>query len=262
MANYAWHSAGLTDRGHVRRDNQDNFYISKDGRVFVVADGVGGYGGGATASRIAVETVDELWCQGKELNADELELWMRETVAEAGRRIISAAREDVALENMGTTIVMVVADKSGDLHIGHAGDSRAVLVRGSDLKMLTIDHSLVMEMHMRGQLTREQCRTNIYKHLITRCLGHDDFVELDYAKVEAQPGDRVVLASDGLSDEMREEEIGAVISKCTTPQEVCQKLMEIVLQRGARDNTTILTLVRAPMCIDSNSESKNGVTAS
>lgn len=247
MANYAWHSAGLTDRGRVRIDNQDNFYINKDGRVFVVADGVGGYGGGATASRIAVETVDELWCHGCDLAADELEAWMRETVAEAGRRIISAAREDVALENMGTTIVIVVVDKSGDLHIGHAGDSRAVLVRDAELTMLTIDHSVVMEMHMRGQLTREQCRTNIYKHLITRCLGHDDGVEIDYARLESKPGDCVVLASDGLSDEMCEEEIGVVISKCTNPHEVCQKLMEIVLQRGARDNTTILTIRRAPL---------------
>ncbi len=247
MANYAWHSAGLTERGHVRLDNQDNFFISKDGRVFVVADGVGGYGGGATASLIAVETIDELWCKGTDLQADEIESWMRETIAEAGRRIISAAREDASLENMGTTVVIVVVDQSGHLHIGHAGDSRAVLVRGSELKMLTIDHSVVMEMHMRGQLTREQCRTNIYKHLITRCLGHDDDVDIDYAKVEAQPGDCVVLASDGLSDEMSEDEIGEVICACISPQEVCQKLMEIVLQRGARDNTTILTIVRAPV---------------
>lgn len=247
MADFAWHSAGLTERGHVRRDNQDNFYISKDGRVFVVADGVGGYGGGATASRIAVETVDQLWCHGSELQADEIESWMRESVAEAGRRIMSAAREDVSLENMGTTIVIVVVDNSGNLHIGHAGDSRAVLVRGAELKMLTIDHSVVMEMHMRGQLTREQCRTNIYKHLITRCLGHDDDVDIDYAKVEAQPGDCIVLASDGLSDEMREDEIGEVVSKCISPHEVCRKLMEVVLQRGARDNTTILTIVRAPV---------------
>lgn len=247
MVNYAWQSAGLTDRGLVRRDNQDNFYIGKDGRIFVVADGVGGYGGGATASRLAVETLEEWWVHGAELDADQIESWMREVAAEASKRIMCAAKDDVTLDNMGTTIVIVVVDKEGDLHIGHAGDSRALLVRGEELKLLTIDHSVVMEMHMKGQLTREQCRTNIYKHLITRCLGHDEPVEIDYSKIEFLPGDRIVLASDGLSDEMTEEEIGALINGCSAPQEVCQRLMETVLKRGARDNTTIVALSRSPI---------------
>lgn len=246
MADFTWRSAGLTDRGLVRRDNQDNYFISKDGRVYVVADGVGGYNGGATASRIAVETIEELWSQGQYLPAEHIASWIRATVAEANRRIISKAQEDVSLDNMGTTIVIVVVDQAGDLHIGHAGDSRAVLVRNGEFNMLTIDHSVVMEMHMKGQLTAEQARMNMYKHLITRCLGHDEVVDVDYKKIEAKPGDCVVLASDGLSDEMREDEIGAVINSCTTPQEICQRLMQIVLQRGAHDNTTILTIVCEP----------------
>lgn len=246
MADFTWRSAGLTDRGLVRRDNQDNFFISKDGRVFVVADGVGGYNGGATASRLAVETVEELWHSGADLPGEQIASWMRQTVAEANRRIIGAAQEDVTLDNMSTTIVIAVVDKAGDLHVGHAGDSRAVLVRNGEFKMLTIDHSVVMEMQMKGQLTAEQARKNIYKHLITRCLGHDEDVDVDYRKIEAMAGDCVVLASDGLSDEMREEEIGAVINTCTNPQEICQKLMQIVLQRGAHDNTTILAIVCSP----------------
>ena len=245
MTKITWQSAGLTSRGLVRKDNQDSFHISKDGRAFVVADGVGGYGGGATASRLAVETVEECWDVGAALEAGDVETWMRETTAEANRRIIDTAQSDAALENMGTTIVLAVIDKGGHLHIGHAGDSRAVLVRDNQLKMLTIDHSMVMEMHMRGQITLEQLRNSIYKHLITRCLGHDEQVEIDYAKFDFLPGDCIVLASDGLSDEMAEEEISATVSGCIDPNVVCKKLMDTVLERGARDNTTIVAVTRA-----------------
>lgn len=245
MTKITWQSAGLTSRGLVRKDNQDSFHISKDGRAFVVADGVGGYGGGATASRLAVETVEERWDVGATLEAGDVETWMRETTSEANRRIIDVAQSDAALENMGTTIVLAVIDKGGHLHVGHAGDSRAVLVRDNQLKMLTIDHSMVMEMHMRGQITLEQLRNSIYKHLITRCLGHDEQVEIDYAKFDFLPGDCIVLASDGLSDEMAEEEISATISGCFDPNVVCKKLMDTVLERGARDNTTIVAVTRA-----------------
>ncbi|MGH9552335.1 MAG: PP2C family protein-serine/threonine phosphatase, partial [Terriglobales bacterium] len=124
------------------------------------------------------------------------------------------------------------------------GDSRIVLVRDGELKLLTIDHSIVMEMYLRGQLTREQCRESRYKHLITRCLGRDESGEIDYATLEAQPGDCVVLASDGLADEVTEEEIGSIVSKCDGPQDVCDKLLENVLKRGANDNTTIVAIVR------------------
>lgn len=253
MAKLAWQSAGLTSRGLVRKDNQDNYFISKDGRVFVVADGVGGYGGGETASRIAVETVEERWSLGVELESNDLEAWMRETAHEANRRIIDAAQKDVALENMGTTIVIVVVDKDGELHIGHAGDSRAVRVRNDEFKMLTIDHSMVMEMHMKGQLTLEQCRTNIYKHLITRCLGHDDPVEIDYSRFDFLPGDCVVLASDGLADEIPEDEICRLVQECADPGAVCKTLMDTVLERGAHDNTTIVAVVRSPKVVHTTS---------
>ncbi len=248
MSKYTWRSAGLSDRGLVRKDNQDSFYMSKDGRVFVVADGVGGYSGGAIASRIAVETVDEMWCRAENLSDEGIEQWMRDTANEANRRISSEQEKDPRMHCMGTTILIAVIGRNGMLHFGHAGDSRAVLVRGSELDLVTFDHSVVMEMHLHGQITREQCRTNIYRHLITRCLGHEESVDLDYVVIEPQPGDCFVLASDGLADEMKEEEIGAIVSKCKEPQAVCEKLLENVLKCGARDNTTIVTLVFEGNC--------------
>lgn len=243
MSTCTWRSAGLSHRGLVRRDNQDNFYMSIDGRVFVVADGVGGYSGGATASRIAVETVDARWNLFAHIEDKDIEQWMRDTVNEANKNIFSAAEADAELHNMGTTILIVVIGKNGNLHIGHAGDSRAVMVRGANLELLTIDHSVVMEMYLKGQLTREQARINPFKHLITRCLGHDEDLAIDYKVIEPQPGDCFVLASDGLADELVEEEIGELVGACNGPQSVCDRLLEKVLQRGARDNTTIVTFI-------------------
>lgn len=242
MSKYTWRSAGLTHRGKVRGDNQDNYHISSDGRLFVVADGVGGSYGGAMASRIAVETAEELWKSAGELTADKIEAWIRDTVNQANERIAKAAEEKEHLHNMGTTIVIVVVDESGVLHIGHVGDSRASLISSGENTTLTMDHSVVMEMHLRGQLTLEQCRTNPYRHLITRCLGHDEAVEVDYKTSPVQHGEWIVMATDGLADVILEEEIASMVNGCEDPQSACEKLLNEVLERGAPDNTTIIVV--------------------
>lgn len=246
-SNFAWRNAGLTHRGLVRRENQDCYFISPDGRVCVVADGVGGSDGGAMASRLAVETVEKRWLSAETLDDEGIETWMRETVAEANEQIRSAAEASTSLRNMGTTIVMMVIGEGGKVNIGHVGDSRAIRVRNSELGVLTKDHTLVMELHLRGQLTQEECRVNPYRHLITRCLGHDSDVELDYKAIDPQPGDWYVLASDGLSEVLREDEIGPIVEQCQDPQTVCDKLLERVLERNAPDNTTIVTVACDPV---------------
>lgn len=239
-----WRSAGLTDRGKVRSDNQDNFYISEDSRVFVVADGVGGSVGGALASKLAVETVEDKWNRSKKdgMPPSEIQAWMGAAVAEANQRMRDAACENKSLEGMGTTIVMAIIDDDGRLHVGHAGDSRASMVRDGKTKTLTIDHSVVMEMHIKGQLSLEQCRNNPYRHLITRCLGHDDEVEIDYGTHEVESGDYIVLASDGLADVMLEDDIGDLVDKCIDADMACDMLLQKVLMLGAPDNVTIVVV--------------------
>ncbi|MBX9952386.1 MAG: protein phosphatase 2C domain-containing protein [Candidatus Obscuribacterales bacterium] len=244
MVNLTWKSAGVTDVGLKRKDNQDNFYISEDGRCLVVCDGVGGETGGALASRLAVETVETLWLSEKPDMADvaAVEAWMRRAVAEANTSVKQAADASEDKKTMGTTIVMAVFGEEGLLHVAHAGDSRTTLVRDGKAEVLTVDHSVVMEMHLRGQLTLEQCAVNPYRNLITRCLGHEENVEVDYSTKQLQDKDWIILCTDGLSEVVKPDELGPTVSNHTDPQEACAELLQMVLDRNAPDNVTIIAV--------------------
>ncbi len=244
MVELTWKSAGLTDVGLKRQDNQDNFFISEDERCLVVCDGVGGETGGALASRLAVETVETLWLsEPPELDdIDAVEAWMKRAVGEANTSVKQAADASEDKKTMGTTIVMAVMGEQGILHIAHAGDSRTTLVRDGKAEVLTTDHSVVMEMHLRGQLTLDQCAVNPYRNLITRCLGHEENVEVDYSNKQLEPGDWIVLCTDGLSEVVKPDELGPTVSRHTVPSEACDELLKMVLERNAPDNVTIIAV--------------------
>lgn len=244
MSDMTWQSAGLTNRGLKRLDNQDNYFISADERFFVVADGVGGETGGALASRLTVETVETIYvATPPDLgNTEDMRAWMVKAVGEANVSVKQAADASTDKKGMGTTIVMAVLGDNGVLHVAHAGDSRVTLVRAKEAKVLTTDHSVVMEMHLRGQLTLEQCAVNPYRNLITRCLGHEDDVEVDYGQHNLENGDWFVLCSDGLSEVVKPPEIASIIGESDGCADACEKLLAAVLEGGAPDNVTIITV--------------------
>lgn len=246
MTQPVWQVAGLTDKGHKREENQDNFLISDDNHLAVVADGMGGVKGGALASHLVVRSLEESWKEDKpDLSTpDSVATWIETAVARANKAVIEAAQASNENKSMGTTVVVAVLDEQKQLHIAHVGDSRATLVRtsGEGGKRLTNDHSVVMEMHLRGQMTIEQCAQSPFKHLITRCLGHDEEVQADYQRMDVIAGDHIILASDGLSDVVSESEIQDIAGAKECPQEVCDILLETVLSRRAPDNVTIVTL--------------------
>jgi protein phosphatase len=138
----------------------------------------------------------------------------------------------------------VVAVQSDDnhLHIAHVGDSRAYLVREGKPVLLTQDHSVVQEMVRAGRLTEEQARINPYKNLITRCLGHDDKVEIDQTPVELKPEDWIVLCTDGLPTVLRDEQIGEVVEGVTEPESACDELVKHTIDGGAPDNVTVVAV--------------------
>ncbi len=264
MVNLTWKSAGITDVGLKRQDNQDNYHISEDERCLVVCDGVGGETGGALASRLAVETVETLWLsEPPDLSdAEAVEAWLRRAVGEANTSVKQAADASEDKKTMGTTIVMAVTGDDGILHVAHAGDSRTTLVREGKAEVLTTDHSVVMEMHLRGQLTLDQCAVNPYRNLITRCLGHEENVEVDYSQKELQNGDWIILCTDGLSEVVKPEELGPTVSQHTNPGEACDELLKMVLERNAPDNVTIIAVeykeveAQVPTAADSKAKSK------
>lgn len=239
-----WRAAAQTDAGCQRQRNEDSYFVSPDQRVFAVADGMGGAVGGAMASRLAVEAIENLWKSKPPPATDQQSIkeWLEEAVSAANRAVWVAAEEDASVRGMGTTVVVAVQSEENHMQIAHVGDSRAYLLREGKAVLLTNDHSVVHEMVRAGRLTEEQARINPYKNLITRCLGHDVQVEVDQTPLEVKENDYVVLCSDGLPTVLRDEEISAVLKKQQDPDGVCAELVQQTIDGGAPDNVTVVVI--------------------
>ncbi len=244
MTKLAWSVAAVTDRGLHRSENQDNYYISPDMRVFVVADGMGGLKGGARASKLAVDAVEAHWKENPPdfTDREAVQQWLVDAVANANQSVFTAASQDESVQNMGTTIVAGVQTEANTLQIAHVGDSRAYLIRDGKTIVLTQDHSVVMEMVLKGQLTPEQFKNSPFRHYLTRCVGHSGKVEIDRTPVELHPDDLIILSTDGLSAVLDEEQIFQESKEATNPKEVCDALLKSTLDGGAPDNVTILAV--------------------
>jgi protein phosphatase len=239
-----WRAAARTDAGCQRQRNEDNYFVSPDLRVFAVADGMGGAVGGAKASRLAVEAIEKR-CKATpppETNRQAIQKWLMETVYIANQTVWQEAEDDTAVRGMGTTLVVAVQSDENSMEIAHVGDSRAYLLRDGKPTLLTSDHSVVQEMVRAGRLTEEQARINPYKNLITRCLGHEEKVEIDHTPVNLKAKDWIVLCSDGLSTVLRDEQICDVVEKKHDPDHVCEELVKQTLDGGAPDNVTVVVI--------------------
>lgn len=227
---------GLSDAGKVRKNNEDSLLVGegRDTSLFVVADGIGGFEAGEVASSIAVETMRDL---GPGDSFDD-------TIQEANRRILSAARDEDKFSGMGTTVVAIRFAGTNDqpaAEVAHVGDSRAYLLRNGELKPLTEDHSLVAELVRSGDLTRAQAAEHPQKNLITRALGADDSVEVDTTRLPVEQGDRILLCSDGLTDMVPEDRISEVLSKPSKdPEAPSRLLLSEALEAGGTDNITLV----------------------
>lgn len=243
MSKLSWSLNAVTDVGLQREENQDSFFVSPDERVLVVADGLGGAAHGAMASKLAVDAVADLWRSNPPdpNNSESTRVWLLTAVRRANLSIIEWSGADPG-SRPGTTIVIVVHSDTGVLNIAHVGDSRAYLVRGKEARPLTIDHSVVMEMARKYQLSEEQAWANPYRNYLTKCLGHDPDVEIELSEGQSQDDDWLLLCSDGLNSVLRDTEIAEVVEQCRTPAQVCEELVENVLWHRAPDNVTIIAV--------------------
>lgn len=242
----SWLVAELTDRGTSpdRPQNEDAVRHMVHPRLAdrilaVVADGMGGAQGGTQASRIAVDTVCRRFVQdGARQDLDTL---LEEMGQEAHQRVASVANDDPALKGAGTTLVMAIVD--GDrFHMAHVGDSRAYLLRGSELTQLTEDHSLVRKLIESGQLTEEAAETDERRHILSQAVGRGSQITVEVgAAVRAQPGDRYLLCSDGLYSAIDEAQIGRALAREVAPR-VVDTLMQASLANQAEDNVTVQVL--------------------
>ncbi|MGX8698513.1 MAG: Stp1/IreP family PP2C-type Ser/Thr phosphatase [bacterium] len=238
---------GLTNRGNVRRQNQDAFFCEeRDGRaILLVCDGMGGAKAGNVASELAA-TVFETECR-KLLTADtpfaQLGELLPRFVSSANAAVYQLSRSGEALRGMGTTLVgaVVMEDKATVVNVG---DSRCYLISGSYIRQITRDHSVVQNMVDRGDITPAQARIHPNKNLITRAVGTLDRVESDIFTVLLKPGDYLLLCSDGLTNELTDEELLAEVNAADTVDGSCQRLLERTLRGPARDNVTAVLFRR------------------
>jgi protein phosphatase len=225
--------------GRVRTINEDSQLISTRIPLYAVADGMGGHQGGEVASAIAVRTLDEA------VTEPTLEALVA-GVELANRHIRSRASSDPSLRGMGTTLcaIVLLEDDAGEEEIGwvNVGDSRIYLFRDDELIQLSQDHNLVAELQRDGQITDDQAAVHPQRNIITRALGIDSKVLVDANTVLPYRGDRFLLCSDGLSDELGPDQIAATMRRLADPTDVADDLVRQANEHGGRDNVTCVVV--------------------
>ena len=234
---------GKTDVGMVRDTNQDAFKILALGQgagLALVCDGMGGAQGGDTASYIAkkviAETIQEKYCDT--MGSEAAKILVRESVLQANHAIYETARDDPELAGMGTTVVLALLYQN-HAYVAHVGDSRLYRYRNHQLVQLTRDHSYIQEMVDRGELSPDQARVHPDRNFITRAVGVQWDVEIDLHVLELEPGDRLLLCTDGLSSTCTDEQIGEVLSQ-NPLEESAEIRVRLANQGGGHDNITVV----------------------
>jgi protein phosphatase len=239
----------LSVPGRVYQENEDHFLadipnwvdrhtLEAKGRLFVVADGMGGHVAGRTASRLAVERVLQEYYSDP--SADILQSLAR-SVRIANAEIHRQAISNPALQGMGSTVVAAVV-RGGQLVVANVGDSRAYLLHGRSIGQITLDHSWVAESMRAGVITREEASQHPYRSVITRSLGSKREVEVDLFQKRIQRGDVLLLCSDGLHGLVGDGEMAEVAAQSRSSQEAVQRLVGMANQRGGPDNITAIVV--------------------
>jgi len=231
---------GASDVGQVRQANQDSMFLGT--AVFVVADGMGGHAGGEVASRLAVETMEAELGGG---DGPHRVLDLVTAVQAANDRVWAQSEQDPNLAGMGTTVVAIgLVEEGGEtrLAIVNVGDSRAYRLSEGNLDQISDDHSLVGELYREGRISAEEAQHHPQKNIVTRAVGIERFVDVDEFQVLPRTGDRYLLCSDGLTDEVDEAEIAEVLRTVDDPEEVAQRLVDRANANGGRDNITIVVV--------------------
>ena len=230
----SYHWAVATDRGRIRKINEDAMYPPSSGKsdgptIVLVADGMGGHIAGERASAVATE------------RAVESKGSLKERVEAANIAIFEEIDEHPELAGMGTTMTLFELGEDAVIRFAHVGDSRAYLYRDGELTQLTTDHTVVAEYLRRGTITPEEVATHPQRSLITRALGLQADLEVDTGQEPVRPGDRLLLCSDGVNAMIDDEAIAASLT-LETPEEAVWDLVEKANRAGGHDNITAIVV--------------------
>lgn len=252
----------VTDVGRRRDHNEDSYLCNQALGLFAVADGMGGHLGGERASRVAVDVVEkELTLRspalrtasgptsaadaaavvtpgGTVISAHPVAVALGDATRKAAQQIFSEAAREPDLTGMGTTLTAIMFH--GDqVSVSHVGDSRLYLFRDGRIRQLTEDHSWIQEQIRAGRLSPEDAMVTRFRNIITRSVGFEPEVQPDLQTLAVEPGDCLVLCSDGLSNYVETDELGRVLT-AHFYRDAGQALVDIANQRGGDDNITVL----------------------
>lgn len=233
-------ACALTDTGRVRTANQDYVYASVEPvgslpNLFVVADGMGGHQAGDYASRYIVENLVS-YLQYTE-NSQIVPL-LREGILKVNTMLYQESKEKPELSGMGTTLVAAVADEN-TLYVANVGDSRLYLVRDR-IRQVTRDHSYVEELVSLGRLERGSKDYKDKKNIITRAVGTEDKLLVDFFEVGLEPGDFILMCSDGLSNMLEDVEMEEIVGSDLELEEKAEKLITVANDNGGKDNMAVV----------------------
>lgn len=231
-----------SDIGLVRHTNQDackSGSFTSDSAWAVVCDGMGGANGGNIASGLAVEKISGqiLSSYHEGMTDNFIKNLITSAIYNANLTIHDQSLTDVALSGMGTTVVAAIIF-GGIAHIAHAGDSRAYLITADDIKQLTIDHSMVQQMVDNGDITEQQAKKHPQKNIITRALGVESSIQIDYCENEFSSDCRLLICTDGLTNYVDAAQIHG-LSKQMDASSLADKLVELAKNCGGSDNITV-----------------------
>ncbi|MBN1907630.1 MAG: serine/threonine-protein phosphatase [Deltaproteobacteria bacterium] len=247
-------SSGITDVGLKREGNEDSFSVDDSLGLYIVADGMGGHLAGEIASHISVDIINRSyrsWLE-EDASSDDIYGGADDSLSREGNYVLGGIRlanrvvyelayEKKQYQGMGTTVVTLLVTPSMII-AANVGDSRIYMLRDGELEMLSTDHTIVAEQVALGMMTEEEAARSSMKHILTRNLGSSENVEPEIYEIGPSGNDRFVICSDGLTDLVNDEEIRKMMEDANDPEELCRDFIRTVLDRGAHDNTTIVSV--------------------
>ena len=230
---------GHTDTGKTRTSNEDCILCIPALGVALLADGMGGHSAGEVASRTAVDTAHAILKQTIRGVSPHERL---ETALQAAHSVIrEKAKHSIRCRGMGTTFIGIIIE-NGYLHHAHVGDSRLYLLRDQQLTAVTHDHSLLQEFIDQGLYSREEAEEKVSRNILTRALGLEPHVTIDYDYLKINQGDRFLLCSDGLYDMLSEHELGALLGRPHDIEGIALDMLELANARRSKDNVSVIVI--------------------
>lgn len=226
-----------TDVGLKRKNNQDAILINEALNLYIIADGMGGHNGGERASHLAIESIEAYFIEHSH-KTDVRDLIVS-ALEKANKEIYLESLDNRDLKGMGTTCSLLYINQG--IHIGHVGDSRIYFIKNNEIHQVTVDHTLVENLIAKGEIDREEAKSHPRKNVITRAVGTDVDLRVDYSTFSKDRADHILICSDGLTNKIEDHEIMDLILN-NSGQTCINKLIDLANERGGSDNISVVLI--------------------